>query len=128
MNCRRIEFTVRMERGYPLSIEMTMTDEVDGPVDTTGFTSVGIEIRRKTADSVVAGALVKKYTSVANPTVILPQVDGIDIQIGSAESLTFPDEVVKFDMEIYAQNGAEYQSLGFGEFSLCRAAARPWET
>jgi hypothetical protein len=116
-----------MERGYPLSIAMALTDEVAGPVDTTAFTAVGVEIRRKTANDVIAGVLVKKYNSVSNPTVVLPQIDGLDIEIGSAESLTFPDEVVKFDVELYAQNGTEYQSLGFGEFALCRAAARPWE-
>ncbi len=127
MTCRKIEFTVRMERGYPLSIAMTLTDEVEGPVDTTAFTSVGVEIRRKTANSLLAGDLVKKYNSVSNPTVVIPQIDGLDIEIGSVESLTFPDEVVKFDVELYAQNGTEYQSLGFGEFTLCRAAARPWE-
>lgn len=127
MTCRKIEFTVRMERGYPLSIAMTLTDEVEGPVDTTAFTSVGVEIRRKTANDVIAGVLVKKYNSVSDPTVVIPKVDGLDIEINSAESLTFPDEVAKFDIELYALNGTEYQSLGFGEFSLCRAAARPWE-
>jgi hypothetical protein len=127
MTCRKIEFTVRMERGYPLSIAMTLTDEVEGPVDTTAFTSVGVEIRKKTANDVIAGVLVKKYNSVSDPTVVIPKVDGLDIELNSAESLTFPDEVAKFDIELYALNGTEYQSLGFGEFSLCRAAARPWE-
>lgn len=127
MTCNLVAFTLEMARGYPLSVNFNLTDNVGDPFSTIGLDEVGFEIRKRPPPNGIPTDLVMHFDSNLNPTVVIPTAEGFDIEINSALSLTFPDEVAVYNMEAYAIISGERESLGTGRFNLCKATARRWE-